>query len=760
MIVQAKLNGTEAVVSHLRKSNLPHLEDWMLDPEFEWAIQYDLADLQAQGFDYPDYLDKTQGFCLLRSRGSTLLAPLEFASAIGTYFRSFDGRLHAVTYDWDGPGKSKTIKSDDELQQIIDGCEIDHLRLWRSRGNGLHGVSVLSHPIDGIADKQASIGVADRAIALLPDDMRKHLDKHGQILYLWSKQRSKCAFEVVKEAVDLLDPDTLPPAPETVEKHDRKRIRDLSIDDMLAELPDHFSPRIKTNNPERFAGGRHIEITTSHIDHLGDSCILYVSQHTGQWKITTHGSAKSNYSMGDFLAAFLPHITPDPKFQVLDELRLAKHVLGKRPHLRSYEGDWYEWDQTWKAIDADTLRHQIYTIIKDHLIAITPDLPPVGKRDPKPARVPTLDASKLSMVLTAMRSLVTLHHTGWVDGRGGQWLSFHNCILSLDAWIERGERIQHVPTPNFFDPNPLPYDCEYTDADPKLLLKLLQEQMTDAEVKALQEFAGYCFTDDTRIQKGLFVLGPPRSGKGTIERIIRNRVGENNCVSKKLDELGNTHALANLPGKRFFAISDCRPEKRDQVQSGVQTLLYVIGGDAVDINRKHLDPYCYKPVAKVLVACNQVPPMGDATDALLNRFVFIETTVSYAGKEDPTLFDQIMEESNEITWWMLRGLRRLWKQKGKYTTVVNDVAQRFLMLNSPVATFISECCTIDSTTVLDKKTLYESYRDWCEMHALKPVDDNVFYSQLYARFRNQIGPTRVKDGDKRVNKVKGVKIND
>ena len=38
-------------------------------------------------------------------------------------------------------------------------------------------------------------------------------------------------------------------------------------------------------------------------------------------------------------------------------------------------------------------------------------------------------------------------------------------------------------------------------------------------IAALQEWFGYCLTNDTRQQKILMIVGPKRSGKGTIARV-------------------------------------------------------------------------------------------------------------------------------------------------------------------------------------------------------------------------------------------------
>ena len=54
----------------------------------------------------------------------------------------------------------------------------------------------------------------------------------------------------------------------------------------------------------------------------------------------------------------------------------------------------------------------------------------------------------------------------------------------------------------------------------------------------LQEWVGYLLTQDTRQHKILLIVGPPRSGKGTIGRVLRELLGHENVVGPTLSSLG------------------------------------------------------------------------------------------------------------------------------------------------------------------------------------------------------------------------------
>jgi putative DNA primase/helicase len=65
-------------------------------------------------------------------------------------------------------------------------------------------------------------------------------------------------------------------------------------------------------------------------------------------------------------------------------------------------------------------------------------------------------------------------------------------------------------------------------------------------INTLQEVFGYCLTGDTGQQKAFLLVGPKRSGKGTIARVLARLVGiGGNAVAPTLAALGTNFGLAH-----------------------------------------------------------------------------------------------------------------------------------------------------------------------------------------------------------------------
>ena len=107
------------------------------------------------------------------------------------------------------------------------------------------------------------------------------------------------------------------------------------------------------------------------------------------------------------------------------------------------------------------------------------------------------------------------------------------CLNGL-LHLPTGMRLQH--TPEFFTYNALDFAFEPEAPEPQQWLKFLDQLWPDDReaVDTLQEVFGYCLTGDTRQQKAFLIIGPKRSGKGTIARVLTRLIGSENAVAPTL----------------------------------------------------------------------------------------------------------------------------------------------------------------------------------------------------------------------------------
>jgi putative DNA primase/helicase len=123
-------------------------------------------------------------------------------------------------------------------------------------------------------------------------------------------------------------------------------------------------------------------------------------------------------------------------------------------------------------------------------------------------------------------------------------LPARNVLVHLPSLVE-GASCTTAPTPRFFNSFALDYEFSPTAPPPVEWLAFLDQIWEGDEQSALclQEWFGYLLTPDTSQQKILMMVGPKRSGRGTIARVLKALAGANNVVNPTLSTLARPFGL-------------------------------------------------------------------------------------------------------------------------------------------------------------------------------------------------------------------------
>jgi len=294
------------------------------------------------------------------------------------------------------------------------------------------------------------------------------------------------------------------------------------------------------------------------------------------------------------------------------------------------------------------------------------------------------------------------------------------------------------PTPIFFSGNALPYGFD-PEANCPEWLRFLESLWPDdrQSIDVLQEWFGYCQTPDTRQHKLLLLIGPPRSGKGTIARVQRGVIGEQNLASPTLASLAGPFGLWPLLGKLVALIADARLSRRTDAIAVVERLLSISGEDPQDVARKNMPTLAgiRLPVRFVLMT-NELPNMRDASGALTTRVILLRLTQSFRGREDKTLTKRLLRERAGILNWSIQGWQRLnergyFQQPESGQELLDDLQD----LASPVWAFVRDCCITGPEFSESVQDLFSCWKKWCEQHGRDhPGTEQTFGRHLGAAF--------------------------
>jgi putative DNA primase/helicase len=367
---------------------------------------------------------------------------------------------------------------------------------------------------------------------------------------------------------------------------------------------------------------------------------------------------------------------------------------------------------------------------------------------------------KLSDVVDAIRGHVHLdmHITppAWIDyGDGPDVVPMANGLLD----IRTRTLLQH--TPDFFSPHVLPFEYDQDSEYPTRWLSFLGELWGEdaASIEALAEAMGYILGGSTRQQKIFMLVGPRRSGKGTIGRVLTGLLGAHNVAAPTLASLTTNFGLQVLIGRPLGLISDARLGSRADGSIAVERLLSISGEDSITVDRKYRDPWTGRLPTRFMILTNEVPRFTDASGALASRFVVLVLTNSFLGREDPTLTDTLLREAPGIFNWALDGLDRL-LARGYFEqpAVSRDAMQRLEDLASPVSAFVRDRCVIGPVHEVEKDVLWAAWKDWCIGEGKDRAGTKaVFYRDLHAAYPG-LRATRPEVDGKRVQVYVGIDL--
>jgi putative DNA primase/helicase len=421
--------------------------------------------------------------------------------------------------------------------------------------------------------------------------------------------------------------------------------------------------------------------------------------------------------------------TDDKNSSILDNnspLLLAERFLRDKHTengviiLRKYFGGWLNWiNGCYKPVSIHELRGQLYSFLggKKYFKETT-----TGKIIVK------LKADKklISDILDALNKWcpvkedppVWLYKTD--KPKPKDLIAFSNGLLDVNKYI-KGDIVLYDPDPSLFILNVLPYKFNET-----LSSQLCHDYFMDIfngdqePIKLVQQWMGYNLVPDTSQEKMMLFTGRPRSGKSTTLDMLRALLGYEQCCALQMSHLYSRFGKHPMLGKLAATFADVKTPRASESGMALETLLTIVGQDAVSIDRKGSDEIPnVKLCCRITLVMNDIPVFSDHARALAPRMLISYFPNSYVGKEDKGLKAKLVEEVNagKLIIWALEGLKSLRQTKHFVEPVSSMSLQTQLELaNSPVLAFVNECCTLIQGNISSKNDLFALWAGWCHVN--------------------------------------------
>jgi putative DNA primase/helicase len=312
--------------------------------------------------------------------------------------------------------------------------------------------------------------------------------------------------------------------------------------------------------------------------------------------------------------------------------------------------------------------------------------------------------------LNTKQNLINLQN-GMYDWIEGKLLSHDPKYLSTIRIPVEYDLQATCPTVDYFFESTLPNDC----------------------IPIAEELFGYALVPYVQFERAFMFTGGGANGKSTFLTLLESFVGSENVAKIPLQELDeNRFKRAELFGKliNLFADLDARALKSSTY------FKTVVSGDSIDAERKHKNPFFFRPFARLVYSANQLPYSYDKSFAYYRRWVIIPFPNKFLGKTDDKSLKYKLTQPNELSGLLnraLAGLNRLFEnQDFTASETVKDAVEDYKKQNDTVAAFVADCCEFGEGLEVERTKIYDAYTTYCQNEGFEAASRIACYNRIRA----------------------------
>lgn len=298
------------------------------------------------------------------------------------------------------------------------------------------------------------------------------------------------------------------------------------------------------------------------------------------------------------------------------------------------------------------------------------------------------------------------------------WLHVDN------GWLHRASRQLHPHDPKWCSTTKLRVAFIAGATAPKIVKFLTKATLlADGidQLDVLLDALSQLVTPDQLPEKAVFLIGEPRSGKGTTGGLV---------TAMYPDELVSACSLSDLATNRFAAADVHRAavnvsgETEQSHIPDMSTFNKMFGKDKIPAEYKGVDRFKFYNRAPWIQMGNHLPVVSDVSGAVAARIQPIQFGESYVGREDRGLMDTLLPELSGFLNLLLDAAEAR-AERGNFLPPHPEVMDWFRAETNPVAEFVNECVeaapeavwtgrkTVPQEWLTTQQNLYKKYQSHC-----------------------------------------------
>lgn len=292
--------------------------------------------------------------------------------------------------------------------------------------------------------------------------------------------------------------------------------------------------------------------------------------------------------------------------------------------------------------------------------------------------------------------------------------NFNNCVYDVLS----GERYKHERSYYFLSTHG--YNLPEVKGSTEQTNKWFNESF-GINAQFMKEYIGYCFHKSYKpFQKFVILLGTGGNGKSTFSNYLTKLIGSDEVSNVNLNRLSDNNdrfSKSRLIGKSI----NIGGEVSAKFLKDTEEIKALTGNDKRNVESKGQDGIDVKLYAKLLFACNELPPFRDTRKGFKRRICIVKMN-SIEDFKTKYSMKTIESEIGSFALECMEAYRQAYhRNKLSVTKDMKKERNTWLAENNKVQQFVNECCTSDDPKSKESLAdLFNKFREFCLANNYEP----------------------------------------
>ncbi len=302
-----------------------------------------------------------------------------------------------------------------------------------------------------------------------------------------------------------------------------------------------------------------------------------------------------------------------------------------------------------------------------------------------------------------------------------------NCSNGMLDW-RTGKLLDHAPA--YLSTVQLPVEY-HSGAKCPAFDTFLEQVMPDAAaVDFIWWVIAYMLYSGNPFHVAFLFFGKGRNGKGTLIRVLKALLGVRNISDTALHDLvENRFRAATLYGK----LANLAGDLDARFIQNTATFKMITGGDAIQAEHKYGAAFDFTPWATPIYSANKAFGSSDSSVGWTSRWVVIPFPNDFTNRPDRDL-DAKLQAAGELRGILAKAVTRLpaLMAAGKLPepASIAQAKETFIRESDSIRSWIDENWVMESDAWIDRKMLYDAYRDSVDGTGAKLLSAREFYNRV------------------------------